>query len=69
MLSDIVFAIDGDHIYTGCGLGLPQCSDEMPCPVHHKFVSVREGLREMLENTSIIELTKDLNKGLSFLKR
>lgn len=68
-LSHIVSAIDGDDIYTGCGLGLPQCSEVKPCPVHHKFVSVREGLREMLETTSVLELAKDLNSGLSFLKR
>lgn len=68
-LSHIVTAIDGDQIYTGCGLGLPECSEEKPCPVHHKFAEVRDGLRNMLENTSIDELASDLHNGLSFLKR
>lgn len=68
-LSHIVAAIDGDDIYTGCGLGLAQCSNEKPCPVHHKFAEVRDGLRDMLETTSVSELAKDLKKGLSFLKR
>lgn len=68
-LSDIVSAIDGDEIYTGCGLGLQECSEMKPCPVHHKFASVRDGLKDMLETTSVLELAKDLNSGLSFLKR
>jgi Rrf2 family protein len=31
-LSDIVSAIDGHGMYTGCGLGLRQCSATRPCP-------------------------------------
>lgn len=67
-LSQIVLAIDGDHVYTGCGLGMEECNDEMPCPAHEKFKFVKENLRAMLETTSIKDLTADLNKGLTFLK-
>ena len=67
-LRDIVSAIDGDHIYNGCGLGLPQCSEDKPCPVHHKFASVRNDLRIMLDNTTILELAEGLKDGLTFLK-
>lgn len=27
-LSDIVFAIDGDNVYEGCGLGLKRCNEK-----------------------------------------
>lgn len=68
-LQDIVYAIDGDQIYKGCGLGLPECNDERPCPVHHKFADIRDGLQSMLETTTVKELATGLNKGLTFLKR
>lgn len=68
-LSQIVKAIDGDSIYRGCGLGFKECSEEKPCPVHDKFKIVRGELRKMLENTSIKELSLNLEKGLSFLHR
>lgn len=68
-LSQIVFAIDGDAIYKGCGLGLPQCSEKDPCPVHNKFKSIRQELRNMLEKTSISQLTPGLLEGLTVLKR
>jgi len=68
-LADIVFAIDGDSIYEGCGLGLTKCNAEKPCPVHDKFVVIRDELKKMLHNTSLFELATGLETGLTFLKR
>src|SRR5262245_12965784 len=36
-LADIVKAVDGDKLFTGCALGLKQCSEKKPCPVHYEF--------------------------------
>lgn len=68
-LSTIVNAIDGDAVYKGCGLGLKNCSEEMPCPAHSQFKIVREELKNMLETTLIKSLTTDFKDGLTFLKR
>lgn len=68
-LSQIVSAIDGDSIYEGCGLGLKKCSENHPCPVHDKFKIIRNELKDMLENTSVYELSIGLESGLTFLKR
>ncbi len=67
-LSQIVSAIDGDTIFKGCGLGLKDCSEIHPCPVHYKFKKIRNDLRNMLENTTIYQLSHGLKKGLTFLK-
>tara|TARA_R110002051_G_scaffold325857_1_gene432297 strand:+ start:25163 stop:25597 length:435 start_codon:yes stop_codon:yes gene_type:complete len=69
MLSQIVKAIDGDNIYAGCGLGLKECNADKPCPVHDKFVDIRNDLKQMLENTSLYEMTTGLDVGLTYLKR
>ncbi len=68
-LSHIVFALDGDKIYTGCGLGLKKCNASKPCPVHDKFIAIRTNLKEMLENTSLMQMTIGLEEGLTYLKR
>jgi Rrf2 family iron-sulfur cluster assembly transcriptional regulator len=68
-LSTIVFAIDGNGIYIGCGLGLKQCNEKKPCPVHNKFKLIRDELKKMLETTSIKSLVADYEKGITFLKR
>ncbi|WP_370478948.1 RrF2 family transcriptional regulator [Tamlana flava] len=67
-LSEIVKAIDGDGIYKGCGLGLKQCDQDHPCPVHDKFVRVRDELNYMLESTTLEELALNIKSGTSFLK-
>ncbi|MGB3345381.1 MAG: Rrf2 family transcriptional regulator [Aequorivita sp.] len=68
-LSDIVSALDGKTIYEGCALGFETCDARKPCPLHHKFVGIRDDLRIMLENTSLFELAHELVEKHTFLKR
>ena len=68
-LNDIVYAIDGDSVYNDCSLGFNECNAAKPCPLHDKFVGIREDLKEMLQNTSLREFTEGLEVGLTFLKR
>lgn len=69
MLSEMVTIFDGDTLYTKCGLGLLQCNEKLPCPIHHKFVEIREHLKNMLESTTLSELLHDLDADLLRLKR
>lgn len=68
-LSEIVYAIDGDNVYVGCGLGLKKCNANKPCPVHDKFVAIRDNLKNMLESASLQEMTEGLEVGTTYLKR
>lgn len=68
-LSDIVSAIDGDSIYRGCALGFDVCDATKPCPMHNKFVGIRNNLKQMLESTSLFELAHELVEEHTFLKR
>jgi Rrf2 family iron-sulfur cluster assembly transcriptional regulator len=45
-LSDIVIAIDGNSVFLKCGLGLSNCSEDHPCPVHEKFKFVKKDLKK-----------------------
>ncbi len=67
-LSEIVHSIDGDLIFTGCALGLEKCSEDHPCPVHHKFKAVRDHLTGMLMTTSLRDVADRVNTGISFLR-
>ena len=67
-LVEIVDAIDGDAVFHGCGLGLSQCSETHPCPVHDKFKSIRNELAFMLENTNLEELAIGIKSGDTFLR-
>ncbi|MFT5752786.1 MAG: Rrf2 family iron-sulfur cluster assembly transcriptional regulator [Flavobacteriales bacterium] len=67
-LSDVVKAIDGDAIYSACGIGLKECSELKPCPLHERFKEVRNGLKAMLEETTLKDLAVQLENGTAFLK-
>jgi Rrf2 family protein len=69
MISQIVDLIDGNTIYTNCGLGFGKCSEITPCSVHFKFKRIREDLKEMLETTSLFDLSNNINNKLAFIKR
>lgn len=67
-LAHIVEAIDGEDLYTQCSLGLPQCGNDKPCPVHHKLVAIKKELKQVLENTSILEVAYNMNTIDLYLK-
>lgn len=63
-LCDVVDAIDGNHIYEGCAVGLKECTKERPCPVHFKFEKIRKDLKQMLKNTTLLQLANE-NSGVA----
>jgi Rrf2 family iron-sulfur cluster assembly transcriptional regulator len=67
-LAQIVNALEGDRVFTGCGLGLTHCSEDHPCPMHDKFKSIRNELAFMLENTNLEELALGIKSGDTFLR-
>lgn len=68
-LADVVKAVDGDKLFSGCGLGLKQCSETHPCPIHHEFKKVRKDILTMLEKAKVGEFHEQLEKKLTFLKQ
>ncbi|ERM82747.1 hypothetical protein P872_04315 [Rhodonellum psychrophilum GCM71 = DSM 17998] len=67
-LGQIVEAIDGDVLFTGCALGLEHCNGHHPCAVHHKFKAIRDHLAGMLMTTSLKEVAFGINNGTNFLR-
>lgn len=68
-LADIVTALDGEEIFSGCGMGLPQCSEKDPCPLHKEFKKVRNQLTHMMTTTTIGQFNKELLNGSLSLKK
>lgn len=68
-LADIVRAVDGERLFKGCGLGLPQCSESHPCPIHHQFKTVRMQLMQTFETAKVGDLGDALDNSGTFLKR
>jgi Rrf2 family protein len=63
----IVNTIDGEQVFEKCGLGLLECSEARPCPIHNDFKVVREKFKRMCLDKRISDLYEGVNSGLSYL--
>ncbi|MFC0263199.1 RrF2 family transcriptional regulator [Fontibacter flavus] len=68
-LKDLVVAIDGDQLFNGCSLGLNQCSETNPCPLHKEVVKVRTHVITMLTKKSLKQLAEEVENGETVLAR
>ncbi|MBI2955745.1 MAG: RrF2 family transcriptional regulator [Acidobacteria bacterium] len=57
-LQEIVAAIDGLDGWRQCVLGLPQCNEEAPCPLHPMWKRVREEILGYSEKVTLAELAR-----------
>ncbi len=65
---DVIKIMDGEALFTNCGLGLHKCSSENPCPVHDDFKEVRNALLAMVQKYSFYDLAMKTTTGLAWLK-
>ena len=66
-LIDIVEIIDGNKIFDRCGIGLKECSDSDPCPIHFEYKQVKKQIRDLFSDKSISDLIHDIETGKSIL--
>ena len=57
-LHSVVMATDGVDFSGQCVLGLPECSDAHPCPLHETWKDVRSRLVAMFEQTTLADLAQ-----------
>jgi len=53
---EIVAVADGKDPFTGCLLGLSRCTDHAACPIHHKWMPLREKIAALLDRQTVAEL-------------
>lgn len=63
----VLETIGEDNIFTKCVLGLKDCSERQPCPLHFQYKPVKQQLIHLFENKTIQELAQDLESGKTFL--
>ena len=56
-------SIDGLDKFKECLLGLSVCSDENPCPIHHKVSPFKAQLIDELTHKTIDDLTTEISDG------
>ena len=61
-LYDIKAAIDGVDDLHECAVGLEQCNDQMPCPLHDTFSPLRENIKQYLQETTLAAMAKAVDR-------
>lgn len=68
VLRDIVEAMEGEAFFQQCILGLKQCSEKNPCPLHDQFKAHRMQFQQLLKNTTLQHLLVSYQNGASCLR-
>jgi DNA-binding IscR family transcriptional regulator len=50
-----------------CVLGIKQCSEEKPCPMHSGYRSIKKDLIKLFETKTIQDLATELSSGETYI--
>lgn len=57
VLADLLEALDPSFLRSECLLGMPTCSEETACAVHHRWKQVREPLHRFFRETTVADVS------------
>lgn len=61
-LHDVVTCIDGNVDFDRCAVGLVECSDDAPCPLHDQWKVLRESIKWYLARNDLAGLREALDE-------
>src|SRR6187549_3108992 len=59
-LAELVVAVEGEDIMKMCVLGLDQCNDSQPCPLHDQWKAFSDRMRDRIHAATIADLGRNL---------
>jgi Rrf2 family protein len=59
-LADLVEVVEGKDIMRLCVLGLDDCNDSQPCPMHDQWKVFRERLKTRVHSATLADLGRNL---------
>jgi Rrf2 family protein len=63
MLMEIVLAIEKPDIFEKCILGLDNCGDNQPCPLHNHWINIRNHIRDLFNRTSLKDIADSVREN------
>ncbi|MGV8094356.1 MAG: RrF2 family transcriptional regulator [Mangrovibacterium sp.] len=68
-LYDVIHVMEGDELFNKCVIGLRNCNSGNPCPLHHEYKDVRDGIYQMVKKETIYSLASKVSNGQAVLNR
>jgi Rrf2 family protein len=62
-IKELITAIEGHNIITGCGFGLKNCSPDNPCPLHDQYAPIRDAIDRMVTTGTIQSLVREYKEN------
>ncbi len=59
-LLHVLTLLEDEGIITGCILGLKECSEKNPCPMHSEYKKIKPQLLDMMDHKTIAELASEM---------
>jgi DNA-binding IscR family transcriptional regulator len=63
----ILRAVHEEDVLTKCILGLKECSEKSPCPMHSEYKNIRHRLTQLFETRTIGDLAEEISNGKLFI--
>ncbi len=64
---EVVRTVDGLEAFKKCGMGMKQCSDSHPCPLHDAIKAHRNHLLQLFGSKTMQHLVADVASGHYFI--
>ena len=65
---DVLASFGEEERLTNCVMGLHQCTDKKPCPLHGQYKVVKKQLVEMFKESLIRDMAGKMMKNKAFIK-
>ncbi len=66
-LLDLIDAIEGLQFFSTCGLGLHECNEERPCPIHKDYQIVKGNFYKILSEKTIRNMGDDIENEIAYM--
>lgn len=60
---DVIHLMEGDACFNNCGFGLNNCNKDNPCPMHDRYIDVREAYYSIVKSETIQSLAQKIKEG------
>lgn len=66
-LLTVIKRMEGDQLFYRCGIGLKNCNDGHPCPLHEKYTEIRSSFLKLVQEETIQSLAEKILEGKAVL--
>jgi Rrf2 family protein len=61
-IKKLISATEGDRSFSGCGIGMKNCDENNPCPLHEKYAPIRDSINNLVSGETVQSLAEKMHK-------